>query len=153
VSRFEEAMSWLGPIEGGVSNHKADKGGLTKWGVTQGTYDGWRRKRGLPELTVIGMTRYEKEQIYLEEYWQAAGCDDLPWPLALVHFDAAVNHGPARARKFIVESAGNWRRYIGLREAFYVYLTKTKPSQLAFLSGWMNRMKRLTVLCTKEDKP
>jgi lysozyme family protein len=75
------------------THHPDDPGGATCCGIIQRTYDGWRRAQGLPVQPVQHHTPAEREAIYLERFWTRAACDRLPWPVALVHFDCAVNIG------------------------------------------------------------
>lgn len=42
---FETVMQMVFGSEGGFSNHPKDKGGRTNYGVTQATYNGWRKKK------------------------------------------------------------------------------------------------------------
>lgn len=44
--------------------------------------------------------------IYLTRYWRSARCPDLPPPLALMHFDAAVNQGVSGATRMLQEALG-----------------------------------------------
>ena len=45
-------------------------------------------------------------RIYRDRYWLPASCPELPAPLALFHFDAAVNHGLAGAARMLQEAVG-----------------------------------------------
>lgn len=90
-------------VEGpGNSDHPNDKGGPTRQGVTQATYDGWRAAHHLPPRHVFRMEDAERDDIYLHDYWQAGRCDlisEVSPRLSLCHFDACVNHGIRRVRK------------------------------------------------------
>lgn len=70
-------------------------------GVTQRTYDAWRKGRGLAPRPVRGIERSEVEAIYRAEYWTLARCGDLPPFARLAHFDAAVNCGVTTAAKLL----------------------------------------------------
>lgn len=107
---FEPCMAFVKGWEGGWSDHPADPGGLTRWGVTLATVvaraldfnrDGASDRRDLE-----AMTEAQAEAFYRAEYWTVTGCPDLPGPLALLHFDAAVNQGPGRAARFLQAVAG-----------------------------------------------
>ena len=87
--------------EGGVSNDPADRGGLTKWGVTQATYDRYRRAKGLPPQSVVKLTDAEMREIYWIYYWQPVKGDEFAYPLALALFDTAVNMGVGTAVKLL----------------------------------------------------
>lgn len=99
MSDLERALALVLGVEGAFSDRdrSADPGGRTNHGVTQATYNAWRRKKGLPSADVHDITIGEVQTIYWEEYWQPAGCDRLPWPVNLLVFDFAVNSGTVRA--------------------------------------------------------
>jgi lysozyme family protein len=44
--------------------------------------------------------------IYLQDYWRPAACPGLPPPLALFHFDTAVNQGVAGAAQMLQQAVG-----------------------------------------------
>ena len=75
------------------------------------------------------------ENIYYENYWLKAGCDELPYPLNITHFDTAVNMGRSKANELYDKSCGNWHDYLLLR--LYTY-SKFKQAKLYF-RGWANR--------------
>ena len=147
AERFPRAMRFVAAWEGAYVDHPADPGGATNIGVTQRTYDKWRDLRHLPRRPVRELTKEERDSVYSEWYWLGAGCDRLPWPLALVHFDTAVNCGQGRAAKFLVESKGDVAAYLKLRRAFYLAIVKIRPSQVAFLKVWLRRLDDLKKEC------
>lgn len=85
--------------EGGFSDHPADRGGATRWGITERVartsgYDG--AMRALP--------RDEAIAIYRQLYWQAPGLDRVAVhapDLAAELFDTGVNMGPVVAIGFL----------------------------------------------------
>lgn len=85
--------------EGGFSDHPADRGGATRWGITERMaradgYDG--AMRTLPRDRAIA--------IYRRVYWHAPGLDrlaDRAPVLAREIFDTGVNMGPAVAIGFL----------------------------------------------------
>ncbi len=98
---FEKAYKIVRGHEGGDSNRAADRGGLTSRGVTQKRYNKWRTNHGLPLKPVTTARPSEIQDIYKEGYWWRGRCDKMDWPLALVHFDGCVNHGPPRAGRLL----------------------------------------------------
>lgn len=165
---LNKALEWLLEEEGGWSNHPADRGGKTMYGVTQGTYASWRKKKGRAAASIRNISKEEAREIYESEYWNAAGCDRLPWPISYLTFDAAVNSGPSRAVRWtqsglgikadglvgkgtvaaanqaIAQSDGETiLRIVDQRVQFLVALVRKTPSQLVFLLGWMRRMQRV----------
>lgn len=94
---FDRAHAFIAKWEGGWSDDDYDPGGLTRYGISQRAY---------PDLDLSKLTREGARELYRRDYWQAAKCDMLPKPLALVHFDAAVNQGVGRAAMFLQGALG-----------------------------------------------
>ena len=108
MNRFDYSLAFTTQphIEGGYSNHRADRGGPTNHGVTQKAYDTFRRNAGLSLRSVKLITSDEVRGIYRTMYWNAAKCGVLPPPLDLYVFDFAVNSGPGRAVKTLQSLLG-----------------------------------------------
>ncbi len=165
---LEQSLEWLLEEEGGFSNHPADTGGATMYGVTHATYDAWRKAIKRPKQSVKLITQEEAFALYKAMYWDEAGCDKLPWPINYMVFDAAVNSGPSRGTKWLQEALRTKidgvigpktlallnqvmdddpgvlvYRLIDVRLKFLVTLIRAKPSQMAFLLGWMRRLIRV----------
>lgn len=148
---FPAALAFVLSVEGGWNDgDPVDHGGPTNLGVTQRVYDSYRATVGLPQQAVRFITRDEAEAIYRTDYWEPLGCDTMEWPMAVVTFDAAVNHGPARAQRFLTDvvwadAPAPMRAFavMCLRRAFYRRLVEQDPSQARFLQGWLNRLERL----------
>lgn len=85
--------------EGGYSDHPADRGGPTNFGITEQVARAYGYKgdmRQLPRATAVA--------IYLSRYWSGPGYDKISQRDAAVAaelFDAGVNMGPAMAGKFL----------------------------------------------------
>ncbi|MEL6568469.1 MAG: glycosyl hydrolase 108 family protein [Pseudomonadota bacterium] len=93
--------------EGEYVNHPDDPGGSTNMGVTQSTYDAWRLSKGNATTDVRNIKETEVQQIYFEGYWRAYNCHEMPNDaIALVLFDATVNHSPVNPLRFIQKGAG-----------------------------------------------
>lgn len=92
--------------EGGYVNHPKDPGGATNKGVTQGTYDSHRRRKGLPKRSVRQITEAEVQEIYRTQYWDKVAGDELPAGVDYAVFDFAVNSGPSRAVKVLQRIVG-----------------------------------------------
>lgn len=86
--------------EGGKVDHPKDPGGRTAYGVTQSTYDAWRKKQGLTARDVFNIDRGEIEVIYRNEYWNKVKGDGIPLGVDLAVFDFAVNSGVSRSSKY-----------------------------------------------------
>lgn len=101
---FERALDFVLRMEGGYVNDPDDRGGATNMGVTQDTYNAWRASQDLPFVDVADITGEEVAEIYRDRYWNAVGADKLAWPMSLVMFDMAVNHGNIGAKKILQEA-------------------------------------------------
>lgn len=93
-------------VEGGYVNNPQDPGGATDRGVTQRVYDAARTAQGFPTRDVRQMTPEECRAIYAERYWTPIKGDELPVPVAVVAFDAAVNQGEGYAPKLVQWAVG-----------------------------------------------
>lgn len=127
---FDKAITLLFDLEGYISDDPNDKGGFTKWGISQKYH---------PDINVPKLTREEAIEIYRKEYWEKAGCDELTYPLDVCLFIQAVNLGMI-ARTYMAQSNG-------LLDFFMLnlnhYATRTKVQREVFLTGWCNRLIRL----------
>ena len=93
--------------EGGKVDDPRDPGGRTNQGVTQRTYDAYRRSKGLPLRDVFLMENAERNEIYQTMYWDRIMGDALPLGLGFCVFDAAVNSGVGQAGKWLQASLGS----------------------------------------------
>lgn len=97
--KVTELISRLLGIEGGYANNPADRGGPTRWGITQAVaraYGYAGEMRVLPRDTAI--------EIYAKRYWLEPGLDriaELAPTLAAELFDTGVNMGAATAITFL----------------------------------------------------
>lgn len=90
MDNFETAVNLTLEKEGILSDHKDDAGGLTKYGISQAAY---------PKLDIAALTKEEAVKIYKRDYWDKAMCGEIPYPLDVILFDTAVNHGVDKAVK------------------------------------------------------
>src|SRR5687767_1173156 len=89
---FERALKRVHLDEKGYSNNPLDPGKETMWGITARVARKWGYKgemRFLPLPTA--------NDIYYQEYWLPIRGDDIPFPLASLLFDGAVNSGPPQS--------------------------------------------------------
>lgn len=98
---FDKSFDRLMVNEGGYVNHPRDPGGETMYGVT---------KRVAIEHGYTGnmhnLTKEFAAKVARKSYWDAAHCDDFDPLVASQLFDAAYNHGPRNAIKFLQRAAG-----------------------------------------------
>jgi lysozyme family protein len=148
--------------EGGYVDHAADKGGATKYGVTQATLAEWL---GRPVTTddVKRLTEQEAREIYREEYITRPGFLGIESEaVRTLAVDCAVNHGVKRAVQLLQEAAHVftdgvfgpntrdavnrmtaavlYRRLCAARVRLYGQIITKNPSQSAFAAGWANRV-------------
>lgn len=167
---FKSALMQVLAYEGGFVNLPTDPGGPTNKGITLRTYSNFLgRQATVDELKDI--PGYHVEQIYKQNYWNVNQCNLLPTPADLLVFDASVNHGPARAVKFVqkvigeretgkvtVDTVKRINTYIAKngilrfidevmdnRELFYRGL----PTFKTFGKGWINRATNLRALAKR----
>jgi len=92
---FDQALAFVLEEEGGVANDAADAGGLTKFGISSREY---------PEVRLSTFSREQAIAIYKRDFWDRLKCDNLPWPVALVLFDTAVQHGSTNASRWLQQA-------------------------------------------------
>lgn len=95
---FERCFEAVLGHEGGYVNNRNDPGGETKFGIS---------RRAHPGEDIKNMTVERAREIYKRDYWDACRCDELPPPLALLVFDAAVNCGVSRSTKWLQQAVGS----------------------------------------------
>jgi len=103
---YAQALKQVLKYEGGKVDDPRDPGGRTAYGITQDTYDAWRKKQGLPNADVFTISQTEVASIYKYEYWDAICGDDLPSGVDFAVFDYAVNSGVSKAAKTLQSVVG-----------------------------------------------
>lgn len=116
TGNYAAALKLVLKSEGGWSDDNRDPGGATMQGVTQKTYDVWRRSHGLKLQSVRHISQAELAQLYAATFWNVIQGDQLPAGLDYAVFDAAVNSGTGRAPKWLQQIVGvDADGYIGPR--------------------------------------
>jgi lysozyme family protein len=161
--------------EGGYVDHPADRGGPTRWGITQAV----ARRQGYMD-DIRHLPQSDAAAIYKRLYWFAPSFDEVAETaprLAAELFDTGINMGTGTAIGFLQRALNALNREardygdvtvdrrIGpatllalnsflrkrggggeevllkaieaLQGAHYVRLAETRPSQEAFLYGWL----------------
>lgn len=132
---FDIAVEQVLQAEGYLSDHVADRGGLTKYGISQNAN---------PDIDVANLTQQEAIDIYQERYWdQIDGIEDMSQAQALVAFDTAVNHGVGYANKLVAETNGDIGAMLNARLDYYDQIIANDASQAVFAAGWDNRIENL----------
>jgi lysozyme family protein len=161
--------------EGGFVDHPADRGGPTKFGITQAAL-ARHLGRGVTAAEVESLSLDQARQIYRRDYYEAPRIDRLPASIQPFVFDSAVNHGPRRAIAFVqrvCNQAGfgqlsvdgvcgpntmraahdaawamnDWllAALVEERRSFYQATVAADPSQAVFLDGWLHRLAEFDV--------
>lgn len=99
MTGFDSAFERTVGIEGGYSNRAADRGGPTKYGITERV----ARAHGyLGDMRDLPLST--AKMIYLEGYWRLLRLDEVErasWPIAAELFDTGVNMGVGVAGQFL----------------------------------------------------
>ena len=98
---FATAFEKLLKHEGGYVNHKDDRGGATRYGVTEAVACEVGYRGDMRELPLDLAQR-----IYKDRYWDAVQAEHLPADIRYAVFDAAVNSGVAQAAKWLQRACG-----------------------------------------------
>lgn len=144
------------------TNRSADRGGPTKYGITQATLS-QARDRDVSPAEVAALTEAEARSIYEAMFIKDPGFSGIVnEKLRNFVVDAGVNHGVGRAAKWIQAAAGVvadgkigpvslaaingkpagdlYRSFFIERLKFYGQIVHGDPRQAANLNGWINRM-------------
>lgn len=85
--------------EGGYSNHPADRGGATRWGITEAVARAHGYAGAMDELPI-----HIARDIYRNQYWLSPRLNRIArhnMIIAAEMFDTAVNMGPATAVRLL----------------------------------------------------
>lgn len=153
MNNFERAVNLTLEAEGILSNHKDDTGGITKYGISKTAY---------PKLDIANITKEDAINIYKKDYWESSKCGELPYPLDIMVFDTAVNHGVKKSIMILQESLGckkidgvigsqtlsearsakNSIYTVFMINRFFSY--SEAQSWKTFKNGWKNRLVKLS---------
>jgi lysozyme family protein len=97
---FDQAFDLLLAHEGGYSEHAADPGGKTRYGITEAVARRAGYRGDMRELPLDLAKR-----IAFEEYWKPAGCEEWPEAIRFDVFDVAYNSGVSTAVKMVQRAA------------------------------------------------
>ena len=136
----------------GYVNHKNDRGGATIFGIAQNSH---------PHINIETLTLAEAKKLYEKAYWIPSRASEMPSPICIAHFDAAVNHGISRANKLLQQAIGvaddgvfgpaSMKTLLAVhhfltpemivqpRRDFFKKIVANRPDQEVFLKGWEAR--------------
>lgn len=169
MALYSDPIGLILKHEGGYSNHAADKGGPTNFGVTQATYSRWLGREATID-DVKNMTEEEAREIYESMYFTGPRIHTLPEPPQTLILDMSINHGPRNAIRMLqrtinlaefgpcdvdgvmgpqtrrlaeraANAMGNYFQNAVVEERikFYHKIVENNPSQEVFLRGWLRR--------------
>lgn len=174
MSNFDFAFEFTVGNEGGYSNHPADRGGPTKFGITQKTLSlHFGRSASVGE--VKGLSIDVAKSIYEKNYWFPMSLDELAGDaIPACIFDIGVVMGIGVAPKLAqracnacghsslivdghmgpktisaindLDEAPFIKVFSSLIEARFRAIVSAHPTQKVFLNGWVNRAHRLLTL-------
>jgi lysozyme family protein len=157
---FDYAIDIVLKHEGGsaISNHSADPGGLTRYGISQRSY---------PNVNIRNLTLEKAKDIYYRDYWVKGRYNKINHKkLSAKVFDAAVNMGNKQANKLIqracltagkslvVDGMLGKKSFKAINEcdgdlllavfksemaSYYRLLIARRPSLAVFKNGWKKR--------------
>lgn len=144
--------------EGGYVDHPNDRGGPTKYGITQKTLDAYSKKYDIFCMPVKDLSVDKTRMIYRNEYYPSVAILASEYQPQV--FDMCVNHGPRTAIKIIQRACQDDLVIDGIlgpktakavsrsltnkaiayaRMAFYAKIVANDHTQIDFLKGWLNR--------------
>jgi len=173
-TNFDYAFEYSLKNEGGFSNHKNDRGGATKYGITRSTLSRWI---GQPASIddVKNISEDLAKDIYKRWYWDTMRLDEVKSkPIAIAMFDIGLVRGtsiPPKYAQLVLNaqlrselnvdgvmgpktiSAINRTLnkpflddYIELVVGGFRQIVAKRPQQKVFLKGWLKRAIRLKSL-------
>ncbi len=137
---FKKALTFVLIREGGYVNDTNDPGGPTNKGITQKTYDTWRKVKGLKTQPVKLIADSEVKEIYYKNYWLAASCHKMTPKFAVASFDTAVNMGVSAVKPLLEACQYNDLQMFFLSRIREYNNRATKYKLQKYLNGWLNRV-------------
>jgi len=159
---IDEMLEDLIEKEGGYINHPADRGGPTKYGITQTTLDEFSLEHSEVFFNCVkDITRGYAKRIYRSNYYKKPNLDDLGEErLQTLMFDCCVLHGRGTAVRWLQRACGAkvdghlgpqtlqkvkdsgetvYTKVLSRRINFIANIVARDHSQVVFLRGWISR--------------
>lgn len=173
MTAFEQALAYTFKNEGGFANMKNDRGGPTNYGITIGTLSRWLgRKATLEDVKDLPIA--VAKDIYMAWYWKPNNLDlVVSTAKAICIFDIGIVRGIEIGAKYAQEACNAYGHtlkvdgdlgplsiqainqtptfefvsaYSRRAEKGFCRIVASNPTQQKFLSGWVNRARRLKTL-------
>ena len=111
LGSFDFLMWSVGLAEGGYANHPQDRGGETRYGITQPFLDEYCALTHLPKLSVRVMSRETARDCYYRLIWcgtwvRGREVSQLAPQTGFVYCDAAILHGRVEAARMLQREIG-----------------------------------------------
>ncbi len=115
---FNYAHAHVAKVEGGLSDHKNDPGGITKYGISLAFLEDYAKtQNGRKVLTklkmynisresILKLTKEQSKNIMYNAFWLSTEISKLPPLLAIIAYDFAVNSGSYYACRLIQRAIG-----------------------------------------------
>lgn len=175
MDRFIDAFKILLDHEGGFVNHKNDRGGATKYGITIVTLSSYQGRPATID-DIKALTIKDAERIYWVMYWEPMGGPEInDFNLAFILFDQAVNRGVSKVIRQVQKCINLMQsscqlaedgimgestlkalnaqdskilaeNFLQVSRESYRKIVEQNPSQQVFLAGWMNRVDKLAAI-------
>lgn len=146
ADKWEASYPFVLEIEGGLSLDPNDPGNWykgqlvgTKYGISGAVWGG--------QYDIPNLTKEQALSIYRTHYWEASGADKLPWPMCLVVFDTAINHGVGVAQKLLSSQPSPEEIYLGQRALRYF----DDPNWRLYGEAWGVRVGNLLDIVKERD--
>lgn len=157
MASFEIAVEKTLAHEGGYVNHPDDPGGETNYGISRRSY---------PNADIRNLTKEAAVKIYQRDFWLPLYSDIRYQRIANKIFDMSVNLGVTNSHVIVQKAMRNLGKaikvdgvfgpntlalvnqsdpnallleMIRLHVEYYLTRVERKPSQVAFLRGWIRR--------------
>ncbi|CAD8125273.1 unnamed protein product [Paramecium sonneborni] len=134
--KFFTCLKYIMESEGGDINHKDDRGGATRQGVSQKAYNNYQKELGNNGKikSVLELTKDQIEDFYYYYYkkYNVDKIEDIN--SCYLYFDTVILQGPDKAAR-MAQNVCN----IKVDGCF----VKNNPKQEVFFKGWINRVDRI----------
>lgn len=153
---FNDSIAIVFRHEGGLADVREDRGGLTKYGISQARY---------PNLDIRNLTLAEAREIYRRDYWYKFRLNELTRQnIANMALDMVVLHGKGikllqkalndTGERVIIDNIIGPQTIKALnkvpetpfisnavkrRKQYMINLVESDPNQAKFLTGWFKR--------------
>jgi len=171
ITNWPKALNWVFGAEGDYSNDADDAGGATRYGISlrylkgKGTIGDINNDGDIDEQDIRELNRSSAATFYRADFWDKCRCGQMPFPLAVIIFDQAVNTGVRTAARMLQKHVGaktdgvigpntlskvlikfnrnpTWfiASYLGKRSRYYHDISVKNPTLEKFINGWFNRL-------------